>query len=331
MKPALFFAFSCFSLLCYGQIYFEEIVSPKDFSLSAIRKSPTGEYFAQAYNDRESIYRSANGQDWVKEPLPISLTMDDIQFFSDGTPLLKSKSYDHLIRRNGAWHLMQIWGPGNVRASFIKEDSLFVFQYRTFSYSLDKGQTFTTVFTFNDLTAHTAYLLKLDNHFVLHHTAGTSNWLSIFNAEGEQIFTDRLGFGNPGFMYSDCGEVLLISSNTYYHFRDDGLGVEQGSTSDIIPNYSSDSDLLSQGGHYYLREGNTVYKSPGCGFNWQPLVTDSLIQAKTEFWVNAEEDILLYDSRRNRYFERPGGANQWEEHAVDIDYPYIYQLGEAAP
>lgn len=333
MKSALFSVFLCLQALCYGQISFEEIASPDDFSISAVRKSPTGEYFTQAYNDNRHIYSSDNGVDWTKEPLPEALTMDDIQFFSDGTPILKTELYGsgHLIRRNGNWRSMYVFGgAGSVEASFIKEDSLFVYNDEIFAYSLDKGQTFTTIFTFNGIIIdHTADLWKFDNHFVLHHAAGASDSLSVFNEQGERVFAARLSLGIPDILYNDCGEVLFFDRDNYYRIQNEGLSFEQGNTSDIIPNYSYGSEVLSQGGHYYIKKDDTIYKSPGCGFSWEPWATDELIQSKTDFWITAEEDLLLYNSRSDRFVERPGGTNQWEEHSVDINYAYVVQLDES--
>ena len=92
--------------LCYGQITFEEVTSPDDFNIASVFKSPIGEYFIQAANDDESIYTSMNGQDWTKTTLPINHDFHDVQFFSDGTPLLKPERGEHLIRRDGVWYTM---------------------------------------------------------------------------------------------------------------------------------------------------------------------------------------------------------------------------------
>ena len=125
MKSLFLTALICLPLFCYGQITFQEIESPNDFNLSAIRKSPMGEYFVQADNDLGSIYQSPDGENWTNLPLPKAISMDDIQFFSDGTPVLKPERNEHLIRRNGTWHLMDIasWF-GNIEASFIKRRHL---------------------------------------------------------------------------------------------------------------------------------------------------------------------------------------------------------------
>ena len=124
MKPLLLFVLLLAQSLLYSQITFQEITSPADFSLRAVRQSPTGEYFAQAVNDRNSIFTSMNGHDWTWSPLPEAHPLGDIQFYSNGTPVLKNDNYWHVIRRGDTWYSMDVPGAFNkVNASFIKDDT----------------------------------------------------------------------------------------------------------------------------------------------------------------------------------------------------------------
>ena len=123
---------------------------------------------------------------------------------------------------------------------------MFVYENNIFAYSLDKGETFMTLFTASyNIIDHTSDLWKLDNHFVLHHTAGAADSLSVFNEEGEQISSQYLSFGSPSMIYNECGEIFFYDYNTYYRIFNEGLSIEQGIMDDIIPDYNHD-DFLSQ-------------------------------------------------------------------------------------
>ena len=125
------------------------------------------------------MYTSTDGHNWIRATLPELHTMDDIQFYSDGTPVLKDDSNEHLIRRNGSWYTMKLSGSfGGIQASFIKNDTLFVYQDNSFAFSIDKGQSFTNIFTFSEgIIDHQTHLWKFDKYFVLHHTAGATDYL----------------------------------------------------------------------------------------------------------------------------------------------------------
>ncbi|HXR80544.1 MAG TPA: hypothetical protein VN763_06485, partial [Saprospiraceae bacterium] len=324
-------AFLCLSSLAYSQLAFEEITSPVDFSMSTIQQSPTGEYFVQGVNDYKNIYTSQDGLTWTKTPLPDDHIMEDIQFFSDGTPVLKSEDYQHLIRRNGTWYTMNATGGFHeIKASFIKDDSLFVFQEQSFAYSLDKGKTFTIVFTATEnIVDHRAHLWKLGNFFVLHHTAGASEYLSIFNQNGDLVNEYDLVVNSADYTYSNCGQVLINDEDYYYLVTENGF-VANGATINLIPNFSYGSDLLSQNGDYYLRTENILYKSTGCDFFWDVLVDDEIIQSKQNIWINHQGDIFLYDKRQDHFIEQASGSNIWEEHPVNINYAYVLGADESA-
>ncbi|HEY3387364.1 MAG TPA: T9SS type A sorting domain-containing protein [Saprospiraceae bacterium] len=317
--------------LCYGQITFEEVTSPDDFNIASVFKSPIGEYFIQAANDDESIYTSMNGQDWTKTTLPINHDFHDVQFFSDGTPLLKPERGEHLIRRDGVWYTMNLSGGWKeVEASFIKDDSLFVFQDQSFAYSLDKGKTFTTIFTFGEnIVDHTAHLWKFKHHFVLHHTAGASDNLSVFTESGVRIINKPLDFGMPTFTYNTCGQVLINDNTNYYLLNDDELSVQQGTIQSIIPDFDIQADLFCVGDHYYLRKENTISQSIGCDFSWEILASNDLIIQKQNIWINHQGDIFLFDEASNVFIEQASGSNHWEEKWPDINYTFVYSVDES--
>ena len=310
MKSPLLLVCLCLQLLAFGQITFEEVTSPDDFNISEIRKSPLGEYFVQAANDIESIYTSMNGEDWTKSPLPENHVLTEVQFFSDGTPVLKAERNEHIIRRNGVWYTMNIsLGGDPIEASFIKEDTLFAYKDNIFAYSLDKGQSFTTVFTYiENIADHNVNLWKFNNHFVLHHAGGASDYLSIFNENGDQVLSEYMNLGIPSFIYNNCGEVFCYDSDTYYLIKEQGLSFETGNISDIFPFFSYGNDFISQAGNYYIREDDIIYKSNGCDFTWEALVSHDLIESKAKFWINHQEDIFLYDSYSDRFIEELSGA-----------------------
>ncbi|MGB4850136.1 MAG: hypothetical protein WBP41_19585, partial [Saprospiraceae bacterium] len=332
MKSILLLAFLCLQSLSYSQIAFEEINSPVDFNISAVRKSPTGEYFVQAMNDKKSIYTSLNGEDWTKSSLPMTLTMEDIQFFSDGTPLLQAEGYEHLIRRNGSWYTMNFSGGWtDIEASFIKEDTLFVFQDDMFAYSLDKGKTFKTLFTAAEsIVDHTAHLWKFDHYFVLHHTAGASDHLSIFNEEGDRISIHALDISSAGFIYNSCGEIFIYDYPEYYLLKEQGLIFQTGALTNIHPQFSSSSDLMSQDGNFYLRAGNTIYKTTGCNFTWETVISNDFIKSEDNFWINQQGDIILYNTRSNYFIEQANGTNVWEEQKPNINYALVSMIDESA-
>jgi len=331
MKSLLGLVFLCFQTLAYCQLNFEEVTSPVDFSMASFRQSPTGEYFVQGVSDYKNIYTSLDGINWTKTPLPENHVMKDIQFFSDGTPVLQSEDYQHLIRRNGTWYTMNATGGiHEISASFIKGDSLFVFQDQSFAYSLDKGKTFIIAFTAAEsIVDHRAHLWKLDNHYVLHHTAGASESLAIFTEDGSLVSDFHLDISGGSYTYNSCGQVLINDGDHYYLVAENGH-ITQGATLNLIPNYSYNSDLVYQNGTYYLRTENILYKSTGCDFFWDVVIDDDLVSSKEYFWVNHQGDFFLYDRRRDYYLQLSNGTQQWVKHPININYAFVLGVDESA-
>ena len=331
MRSFLLFIFVCLQTMAYSQLIFEEVTPPEDFNISTLRKSPSGEYFVQTVNDMDNLYSSLNGQDWTKVPLPASRTMYEIQFFSDGTPVLKWDYDEHLIRRNGSWYTMKLSGAsGNIETSFIKADTLFVFQGNTFAYSIDKGISFHQLFTISPgVAAHSANLWKINSRFVLHHTLGATDYLTVFSENGDRVFDRELAFGSYDFTYNDCGQVLMTNYDVYYLFKEEDLSLAQGATESIIPNYPYSEELFSYNSQYYIRTGSTIFKTTGCNFTWQPLVTGDLIKDSDDMWLDANGDIFLWDQGSDHFTVHVNGSGTWVEQYPNINHAFVYSVNES--
>ena len=331
MKPLLLFVLLCLQSLSFAQITFEEIPTPNDFNIRVLRQSPDGEYFVQAANDQGSIYTSLDGQHWAKTLLPEAHELNDINFFSDGTPVLKPYREEHLIRRNGTWYTMDVSGGfNNVEASFIKDDTLFVYQDKIFAYSIDKGLSFTTLFTYPEsIVDHSAELWKFDDYFILHHTAGASDYISVFTRQGQRVLFEEMDLYIRAVAFTSCGDILFADYDRYYLFKTEGLKVTSGNATDIFPAFSFSADIYALDDHYYLREGKTIYKTAGCNFTWEIVETSDLIQDSDHFWVNDQGDIFLYNNRSDYFSRKAYASNEWEEHTVDIDYASVQSINEA--
>ncbi|MEO6130841.1 MAG: T9SS type A sorting domain-containing protein [Saprospiraceae bacterium] len=332
MKHLLILFFLSQAWLSYSQLKFVEVRSPNDFNLAYARKSPIGEYFIQTSNDRKSIYTSMDGHTWTNDSLPQSTYLKDIQFYSDGTPVLQPAGNEHLIRRDGKWYPMTL-SPGfdEIEATFIKDDTLFAYDDQVFAYSIDKGQSFTILFEFQDVIIdHTAHLWKFDHYFVLHHAAGTSDTLSVFSESGERVLLESLALSVPSFLFNTCGEVLLFENFHYYLLREQGLTLTQGTLASILPTNPFDYNLLAQGGNYYYRDGSTIYQSSGCDFNWEILVSHNLIDSLRLIWINQQGDILLYNYLSDSFFEKANASNTWENHLLNVDYALVKSINESS-
>ncbi len=329
MKSFLASILLCLPILSFSQIAFEYIPNPDDLSIGAVRKSPTGEYFVQAADDVSNIYTSMDGVTWTKTSLPVTQDLYDIQYFTDGTPLLKPNGRAHLIRRNGIWYTMDAGGGDMVESSFIKGDTLFTFSYNQFAYSLDKGQTFITALTFDvNLTDRTAHLWKFDSYYVLF--VDSRDRLSVFNLNGERVLSDTLDlFSGETITYNSCGQILFNDEDNYYLLTEDGLTYQSGKTADIIPQFVYGTDLLSDGGNYYTRNANTIYKTNGCNFDWQFYTANDLIDSKDHIWFDPQGEIYLYNTYDDYFTVQANGIP--EEHYPNIHHPLITNVNESSP
>ncbi len=330
MKSLLFFILLALQIRSFGQITFEDLTGPVDFNILAVRKSNAGEYFTQAVNDPNSIYTSPDGQTWSKSHLPTIHYLDEIQFFSDGTPLLTGEDEEHLVRRNGTWHILDPAGSEEVEASFIRNDSLFVFYNQTIAFSVDKGETFTPVVTINIGNTRNVNLWKFENVFVLHYESGGSDYLSVYKTTGERILFKTLDLFPATFTYSSCGQILIHDLNNYGLLKEDGLTWQTGDVSEIFPANVIHPDLASSDEDYYLRDRDTLYKSNGCNFLWEPVATNNYISDKLFFWVSPDGDVLLSDYVANSFVEHPHESDVWETYKPDINYAFVVALDESA-
>lgn len=334
MKSLLLLAFILPGSLSFCQINFEEIPIPSDFNMESVRQSPGGEYFVQATNDEESIYTSLDGVVWTKESLPAENRLNEIQFFSDDTPLLQGDIQEHLIRRNGKWYTMDIPGDfGALEVSYIKDDTLFANKGKTFSYSLDKGQTFTILFAYTEnLPEQLPHLWKWENHFLLYQSVGATGYLNVFSQHGEMLFSSTLAYGSFGFVYNNCGEVVVYtygSDNHYYLFKEPELTIEEGYATDLYPDFKFDTKIFSQEGRYYLWDKNTLYRTTGCNFEWEELAMNDLIDSSGYVWIDPNENIFLYDKGSNYFIKEETGTTSWIRHYPEINYSRVINVGES--
>ncbi len=313
-------------ILTGAQITFESIAPPRDFSIGDIMRSPAGEYFIQALNDRTTLYTSMDGVQWTEVLLPVEHTLYDMQFFSDGTPLIKPITEAHMIRRNDTLYTMKAGGGDFVKASFIKDDTLFVYDNHRFAYSLDTGQHFTTVFTYHiGQLGHTADLWKFDQHFVLHHTAGALDMLSVFNQAGERVLHDTLDLDfSASITYNSCGQVLFHDLNNYYLINEEGLEYETGISSFNIP---VGLNFQSAGGHFYVRAHDLIYKSDGCDLVWNVVASGDSIESSGKIWLDDNGDIYLLNWGDAFYTVLSNGA--YENYFPEISHASVLNIGES--
>ncbi|MGH1437695.1 MAG: T9SS type A sorting domain-containing protein [Lewinella sp.] len=315
----------------HSQITFEEVTPPNDFSLAVVRKSPTGEYLTQAMNDRSTVYTSLDGVTWTQEVLPESQALVDVQFYADGTPVLKSENYDHCIRRDGSWYTLDLDGGwGGVQASFIKGDTLFVYENSSFGYSVNKGLTFVPIFTYGEgFVDHRTHLWVFDHYLALHHTAGASDDLSVFSRDGTRIRNESLNLGSGKFAYNDCGKVLLFDHSNYYSLSGEGLVFESGSVSSIASDFAYGDEILSSEGDWYYRNGASLLKSTGCNFDWEEVLNDPILSLYGDLWLSDQSDYLLSSTYFDFFIERSASNSEWEEYPVLINYSYTVGIDES--
>lgn len=330
MKPTLLLILIVLPFLVQAQLTFEEITTPNDFSLRLLRKSPTGEYFMQLANDYSGIHTSTNGVDWIRHPFS-SIYVHDIQFFSDGTPMLHCSDKDDFIRRNGSWiPLDEGTGWNDIHMSDIRADTLFVFKNKRFAFSTDKGLTYTV------LDGHSEYIDTLqgnlyvfDHHFALHGSTYTIDSLIIFNRRGERVKAFPIDLKYPDhIVYNDCNELLLINNDDYYLFSEAGLQITSGKRADILPDSVYYRYIQAAHGQYYIQRGNTVYTT-GCGsFDWQPVFQDVLLDSLNRLWWSREGDILLFNHFGNTFYNQAGWTATRTKFKPDINFPCLSDENE---
>ena len=336
MKIDLFTYLLLFPFFLFGQITFEEVIPPNDFSLKYIVQSPTGEYFAQAVDQSQFIHSSTNGIDWEQQNFPQHQMLIDVQFFDDGTPLIKGNPYaEHLIRRDGNWFTMNLVGLANIEASFVKEDSLFVYHENTFAFSIDKGTTFTTLFTIPTINESAANLFKINNLFFLHFEDGSTDNLFVFDQSGTPIFSQELeNFTFSKGLINNCNELLLTGSGTYYKINEN-LILESFNPINILPDATATSyynTISVVGNNYYYKNPTTIYKSTGCNFDWEILFANINLEVETSYfyWINQQEDIFLFDEYRNYFVVQLYGTNIWTTQVINTNAtPSIHDLDES--
>src|SRR5690349_15293657 len=228
MRASLLFSALVLSIHLSAQISFEEIENPDDFNIGAVRKSPTGEYFTQAWNDKGSVYSSMDGDTWTREALPSLYSFDDIQFYSDGMPVVRDLYEPDLIRNNGTWHTMDALQTGQfVEATFIRNDTLFVYQEYTFAYSVDRGQTFTTLFDTDEIEdVENPVLYIFDNHIILYYESETATYVAGFTHGGVMSLNTQVN-GGDHVVYNECGQLLFINFDVFTLLTDEPLEVTQ--------------------------------------------------------------------------------------------------------
>ena len=336
--PLLLLICLCLQTMCISQVTFEAVTSPDDFCLSILRKSPTGEYFAQSDTYDDAIYTSMDGQEWIETPFSKPNLIANLQFFDDGTPILTNTYKECLIRKEGNWEFLRLPDTDElVKASFIKGDTLFVLANNKFGYSLDRGETFTIDFEYNDTTlGEPRKFWKLGHHYVLIHNLSGEGHLNFFSMSGEQVYADSFYNNSFEITHNQCGEVLRYNSNVYYLYRDEGFLVETGPFTDILPYNADEFDIrvLSRDGYYYTKLDSTIYRTEGCNFDWQIMAQDISVQHNKKIWIDQQENILLYHTCKfypgntNYYTQYKSESGQWETTHFNIDYAYVNYIDE---
>lgn len=317
-----------------SQLTFEEVNSPNEYNVISMLKSPQGEYFTQPANSARVLFSSMDRMNWIRTVLPESHRLEKAQYYSDGTMLLRSDGMNHLIRREGIWEPMTIPGhSGFVRASFIKDDSLFVYHDQVFAYSLDKGISFIPVFTFPDpIPSSKVHLFKFENHFWLYHLGGTTQEVSVFDHTGNRVQQIPITLSlNESFSIIDneCGEVMITGEDLYHLWRGNGLDHITGNVADIIPNTVYINHIQSINGYYYYRATQQLYKSNGCNFDWTSIGTHISLSTSDNMAVGFQDEVLLYDDLDDTFIERTAGSDSWPSIHLNIPYALVGDVDES--
>ena len=317
-----------------GQLTFEEVKSPNEYNVISMQKSPQGEYFTQPVNSSQVLFSSLDRMNWTRTVLPVNHDLEKVQYFSDGTVLLRSEGSTHLVRRQGIWETMTLPGhTGFVKASFIKDDSLFVYHDQVFAYSLDKGASFTPVFTFPDpISFSEVHLFKFENHFWLYHRGGTTQEVSVFDQTGNRVQHIPITLSlNESFSIIDneCGELMITGEDLFHLWRGNGLDYMTGNITDIIPNTVYFHHIQSFNGYYYYRANLKLYKSSGCNFDWSIIATHLSLSTSDNMAVGLQDEVLLYNDADDAFIERTAGSDDWPSIQLNIAYALVGDVDES--
>ncbi len=327
MRLFIVTTFLFLSSFLFGQITFEEITAPSDFSLRSIYKSPTGEYFLQSVNDFENIYSSTDGVNWLKQPLPSNIALTNVQFYDDGTPLFGTST--RCIRRNGEWYTL----PSNVEAADIDNETLYVLTSNdVFRTSNDKGLTFEDYFSIDPTTIwNPNNIYVLGNNIAIHHAAGATDYVSVFNPSGTMLLDEELQGGIIDVYKSGCNNLLMVDYDEYYLLTEN-LAFTQGNTVDILPvDANLNDNFVSNGTDFFLYYENGLYKINGCDFSSE-LVAENNNNLSFELYflsVSKNEDFLLYSLYYDFFFEQSNGSSEFQLQTISANNPTILSVDES--
>lgn len=326
-------------LLCSGftlqsQIEFEEVTTPNDFSLEAIRQSPAGMYFAQASNDAATIYTSMDGEQWEQEYLPEEIRLDEIQFSEDGTPLLKGYGGRHTIRRTNGWYMLQPGNTWGVDGSFISGDTLFALKGNSCYYSTDTGGNFTPYCTLPEVeSTGDTHFWAFDNHFAVYYRQGGETHFAVYNKAGIRLLLEVWDdiLTNVSFIHNSCGQLLIHDGDEYHHLSlETGvLSFTSGNTTAIAPAYNYGDDFYSLGGVWFHRNGSQLNRTSACNFNWVTVLEDSELLSYNDHWLSPTGELLMTNENRDHFIEYNIDEEQWQVQTIGIHYPYIFDVNES--
>ncbi len=312
----------------FGQIQFEEVQVPLDFSANDIKKSPVGEYFVTPFDYSGKLFASQNLEDWTTYEFGNgSLRLS--KFFDDGTPIYEYNN-EYTIRKMDAWSTLTFNGDF-IKSTFIKADTLFGYASNKVVFSVDKGDTFISIFETSEMISNqNVKLFKINDHFVLHHRSGPNDSISIYNPVGDLI--NSVGLDNaltPNSHFSSCIEIIFVGFSNYYLLKED-LTLETGTIHSIVFNSSYLLNTLRcVDGTYFYESPTHIYKADNCSFDWEILVELSDVPNFDELEITDSESIIINDYRGNAFFEKEFNSEEWEENLLQIKYPFITDVDES--
>jgi uncharacterized repeat protein (TIGR01451 family) len=340
MKTLYFFCLlSILSFSGYSQITFEEIEKPYDFSIGYLTKSPSGEYFLQAYRDYENIFTSMDGISWTKTSLPDYCPITTMEFHVSGSALIHSKNRGNYIRRpNNSWNKLSLSGNiESVDASCIKDDTLFVFQNDKFAISTNYGAQYDVLFTVNDpFSTHDGNLFRYKNYLILHHTIGARDFLKVYTDSGDLVFSEEINISVNSVTFNKCGQLLFLGNWEYYLLRIESLRSQNGPISEFFPfvqALATQERVFSYDNNYYIKNQDKIYVSDGCNFNWSIAWTDSLFIDYQNCQVLEGDNILLFDQlappNKRKFLEKLNSSSIWEEKIIQFNKPHVLSTNES--